>query len=139
MCACTVDDFTGPFVSYVREDDTYHSLLQRFGEITGDTEKDWERCRLAVVRNRTPYFLTRPQVHKVNGGADSQHGSETTTVASNTTAPSKTVWSLLLEHNLEFMHHASEIKYVLQYGPKGYPNIGIQRSVADLALTNKNR
>jgi hypothetical protein len=57
---CDIELFSGPFVSYVREDDDFRSLTQRFGEISGDEE--WEKCRLAVVRDKVPFFIAKPSI-----------------------------------------------------------------------------
>ena len=57
--ACQADQFSGPFISYVREDDDYESVVARFGLITGEPEQEWKNYRLAVVHNKTPFFVPR--------------------------------------------------------------------------------
>ena len=57
--ACQPDQFSGPFISYVREDDDYESVVARFGLITGEPENEWKNYRLAVVHNKTPFFVPR--------------------------------------------------------------------------------
>lgn len=47
------------FVTYLREDDTFETLLARLGRITGDPERIVEKYRLAVIRNFIPCFLHR--------------------------------------------------------------------------------
>lgn len=55
---CDPHIFSGPFISYVREDDDYYTIAKRFGTITGET--DWEKYRLSVVANKVPYLIPRP-------------------------------------------------------------------------------
>mmetsp|Transcript_6726 Transcript_6726/g.9306 ORF Transcript_6726/g.9306 Transcript_6726/m.9306 type:complete len:543 (-) Transcript_6726:119-1747(-) len=127
---CSVDDFTGPFISYIRQDDTYHSIWQRFGAITGDSEKDWDRCRLAVVRNKTPYFVTRPAKVEESAAAQQKQSS---------TMNQKSVWSLLMEHNPDFARLNCDTKAINdnQRHTRIYPHIGIQRPVSDIAQFSK--
>ena len=56
---CPPDQFSGPFISYVREDDDYESVVARFGLITGEPENEWKNYRLAVVDKNIPYFVPR--------------------------------------------------------------------------------
>jgi hypothetical protein len=56
---CEPELFSGPFISYVREDDDYDAVVRRFGVVTGEAESEWNSYRLAVVLNKTPFFVTR--------------------------------------------------------------------------------
>ena len=58
---------TGPFISYVREDDDYDSVVARFAVITGEPESEWKNYRLAVVHNKTPFFIPRGVVGATGG------------------------------------------------------------------------
>mmetsp|Transcript_25746 Transcript_25746/g.43375 ORF Transcript_25746/g.43375 Transcript_25746/m.43375 type:complete len:1590 (+) Transcript_25746:156-4925(+) len=51
----------GPFLSYVREDDTHETLLTRLASQVGeDTNTDWEKMRLALVGiDQQPHFIPR--------------------------------------------------------------------------------
>ncbi|CAE7662604.1 unnamed protein product, partial [Symbiodinium microadriaticum] len=49
---------SGPCVTYVREDDTAQSLIERISIVTG--ESDWDTIRVAVVcSKRRPHYLSR--------------------------------------------------------------------------------
>eukprot|EP01038_Epipyxis_sp_PR26KG_P010572 gene10572-14200_t len=56
--SCEPDLFSGPFLSYIREDDDLTAIYDRFYLITGD--EDISKCRLAVVKNNIPYFIAKP-------------------------------------------------------------------------------
>ena len=59
VVTCHSKMFSGPFISYVREDDDFHSLAARLREVTG--EEDWDKVRLAVVaKDNTAHFVVRP-------------------------------------------------------------------------------
>lgn len=57
---CDSKLFSGPFVTYIREDDTYWTFLQRCAMITG--EKELHTTRLAVVDANTPHFVVKPDL-----------------------------------------------------------------------------
>ena len=57
--ACDPNHFSGPFVTYVREDDDYDTLARRMAAVTGEPEAEWSTYRLAVVHNKTPSFIPR--------------------------------------------------------------------------------
>lgn len=152
---CSVDDFTGPFVSYIREDDSFHTVLRRFGAITGDTDKEWDRCRLAVVRDKTPHFLTRPthgqgQGQSTDGGDEQQLKAKQAslnkpTISIPSGGSSKSVWALLMEMNPEYAQYNGDLKAVeeryfrSQLKGRKYPTMGIQRPVADIIQSNKTK
>jgi hypothetical protein len=46
-----------PFISYVKEDDDYETVVKRLGVVTGEIEAEWKAYRLAVVSNKTPFFV----------------------------------------------------------------------------------
>lgn len=72
---CEPTAFFPPFVTYVREDDTYNSLLNRLIEISGDSSLAF--CRLSVVeRSFVPTFIPR------TSGNGSVHRSLSTTLSS---------------------------------------------------------
>ena len=49
---------SGPCVTYVREDDTVESLLERISAVTG--ENGWDTVRVATVcSKRRPHYLSR--------------------------------------------------------------------------------
>lgn len=58
---CDPELFSGPFISYVKEDDDYDTVVKRLGVTTGEAEADWNAYRLAVVSNKTPFFVPRAQ------------------------------------------------------------------------------
>ena len=66
---CPSKPFTGPFISYVREDDDYDSVVARFGLITGEPESEWKNYRLAVVHNKTPFFVPRGVIGAAGGSS----------------------------------------------------------------------
>ena len=74
ICDCNESGFSGPFVTYLREDDDYLSLAKRLGMITGDAE--WEAYRLAVVVKFVPFFLNRksstPAVSLANAASNNR-------------------------------------------------------------------
>jgi len=61
---CEPHWFSGPFLTYVREDDDYYTLAARLGRVTGDA--DWSNYRLAVTRAAAgskllvPHYIPRP-------------------------------------------------------------------------------
>jgi hypothetical protein len=56
---CDPELFSGPFISYVKEDDDYDTVVERLGVITGEIEAEWNAYNLAVVSNKTPFFISR--------------------------------------------------------------------------------
>jgi hypothetical protein len=56
---CDPELFSGPFVSYIKEDDDYDTMVKRLGVITGEIEAVWNAYNLAVVSNKTPFFIPR--------------------------------------------------------------------------------
>ena len=147
---CAVDDFTGPFVSYIREDDSYYTVLQRFGFITGDTDKDWERCRLAVVRDKSPHFIARPNrvstgiAETASTAADllDEQGKQAAMVLKPAASTVKSVWATLMELYPDYANNRCDLKVVAEYqrvNGKRYPTMGIQRSVSDIMQANKSK
>lgn len=58
--------YSGPFLTYLREDDDYETFLQRLMRVSGDVELiSSMRTRLAVVHPQklTPDFIPRPVLH----------------------------------------------------------------------------
>lgn len=58
--------YSGPFLTYLREDDDYETFLQRLMRVSGDVELISSiRTRLAVVHPQklTPDFIPRPALH----------------------------------------------------------------------------
>ena len=47
----------GPFMSYLREDDDYQSLVRRLAAISGDSREEWWKMRLAIA-------LQQPNAHR---------------------------------------------------------------------------
>jgi hypothetical protein len=112
---CEVDQFGGPFVTYVRENDDLATFTARLRRVTGDGDDEWAKCRLAVVRNNIPHYL------KTNGLATGQ-GSP---------------WDDFISHYREFgncrlravvadqradLHHCNDWTY---------PQLGILRPVSE--------
>lgn len=65
---CSVDEHSGPFLSYAREDDDFGSLTRRLERKAGPV--DWSKCRLAAVVDMKPHFFT-----KAMGSLSSSHQS----------------------------------------------------------------
>ena len=80
--ACQPDQFSGPFISYVREDDDYESVVARFGLITGEPDNEWKNYRLAVVHNKTPFFVPRGG-GTTSGSVSSAQGQGPSTIDEN--------------------------------------------------------
>ena len=58
MQSCEPTAFFPPFITYVREDDTYSTLLERLMEISGD--RSLALCRICVVeKSFVPTFIPR--------------------------------------------------------------------------------
>lgn len=59
VSVCSPTLYSGPFLSYVREDDTYETVVQRLAKISGDAQL--YKLRLAVVTEKfTADFVPKP-------------------------------------------------------------------------------
>lgn len=127
-------------------------MLQRFGYITGDTDKDWERCRLAVVRDKSPHFITRPNRAAPTGTADGttvatepldEQVKQSVIVPKPTASAAKSVWTTLMDLYPDHAYNNCDLKAFVDPGYRGnerkYPTMGIQRSVSDIMQANKSK
>lgn len=158
---CDVDQFGGPFVTYVREDDDYDSFFARVRSISGDNEEEWEKVRPAVVRNRIPHFIRRPTIAHVSSrlgstklsSSDSLSGMGTNAAAAAaaavegneeetksggaaaagpTAAEDKTIYEHFLAQFKDWHGKTpAEVRGRVDSDKWIYPTFGIQRSVAD--------
>lgn len=126
---CDPEDYA-PFLSYLREDDTLQSLTQRFGAISGDS--DWSRCKLALVKERTPNFISNTQTPPIWEQFNTvfpdyqRHNYDLGEYYQNVVVPAN--------HELrqENMYQRNGDFRELLGHPELFPQIGIQRSVADM-------
>jgi hypothetical protein len=143
---CDPEIFNGPFITYLREDDTYTSLVSRLSVITGDKNL-LNNCKLAVVHDgNRPHFIPKPS--SITSAVASHEQSSTATLPqpmeqdnSNInlpppppTKPTETIWEIFTKHypllSTPFYKRNSKNDRVLPY-------LGIQRSSAEVqALTS---
>lgn len=159
---CQPDLFSGPFLTYVLETDTYQSFMERVVKITGESiSKLWNDSRLAVVRKRVPHFLPRPtfiddQVdskdaagskRKLDGrnttedstsAADGVTGDQDSTKRdskeSNEEKDNYSLWKYFVEH---YPGNARDGDINEKYHSQEIPQVGIQRSVSDKSFANR--
>ena len=106
----------GPFLCYLRRDDTYDTLAERLGAFS-DCE-DWSKFKLSVIRDRIPYALPRTSspISGDNTSLDAQSDIWGEVVKC---FPSAAMWK---EDARSYFHLTSP-------GPKNFVVIGIQQSV----------
>lgn len=106
----------GPFICYLRRDDTYDTLAERLGAFCGS--EDWSKFKLSVIRDRIPYALPRTfsPVDDDNTSLDVQHDLWGEVVKC---FPNAATWK---EDARSYFHLTSA-------GPKNFVVIGIQQSV----------
>lgn len=125
VSVCGLDEFSGPFISYIHEDDTLQTLTDRFGAITGDSDDSWSRCKIALVKDTTPYFISsqRPSVWTILNEECPFYQNMGYSV--NDVATHR--WE-----NIERGQRTSRLTPAL-------PRIGIQRSVQDMTASSRAR
>mmetsp|Transcript_6273 Transcript_6273/g.9471 ORF Transcript_6273/g.9471 Transcript_6273/m.9471 type:complete len:1457 (+) Transcript_6273:112-4482(+) len=106
---------SGPCLSYIREDDTFESVVHRLSVITG--ELDLATVRLAVVcKQNIPHYISRvhdstPTLEVYSGVVEGDPCPDTTDLVvnpsflSDTSATSKSVWEVFLVHYPEYTIH----------------------------------
>ncbi len=137
---CDISVFSGPFITYIRESDSYQSLIERLVRITGD--QSISLCRIAAVdHTNVPAFLPRPiaNVTAANGTDESKSLSLSRT---NTVEGSKSLWEIFATKFPHFVSQSFEsVRLTMTRVTRGkgpalaafqLPQIGIQRSSADL-------
>lgn len=137
---CDCEMFSGPFLTYLREDDSYWTLLQRFSMITG--EQHLGSTRIAVVVNNVPHFFAKPpfpansspSVPPKTNGKPPRESSETN-------KSEESIWDVIMKHyptmSPSFLENPQQVASHL---PDKFVCIGIQRSSADVkSLNNKSR
>jgi hypothetical protein len=96
----------GPFISYLREDDTYDTLVARLADQVGDdTNTDWDKMRLAIVTNdQKPHFIPRqtPSSPRTSNALQNEASEALITEIGVPTGEGKddtsTVWDLFLKY-----------------------------------------
>lgn len=77
----------GPFLSYVREDDTYESLARRLCAITGDSKEDWADLQLAItVKHPRGFRYDAVFLSQTQSTSTSGHGVENSAVMETSAA-----------------------------------------------------
>eukprot|EP01040_Poterioochromonas_malhamensis_P007030 gene7030-7589_t len=150
---CDSDMFSGPFITYIREDDNYWTFLQRCAMITG--EKDLHTNRLAVVDASTPHFIAKPDFPNRSPVTVSPNNHQTEmitetkeegVVRTNTTPKNnqqqQSIWDLALKYypmmSASYLENQNE-NHQSQGNLHKFVYIGIQRSSAEVkALTTDN-
>ncbi len=161
---CAVDQFGGPFLAYLREDDDHESFAARLRALSGDSEEDLDRCRLAVVKDRRPTFIRRPTAGQTISrlGSSTRLASSDSLVSCNSlcetdldedasaqaqlqqavpkkdqTAGQESLWELFAAKYPEFVECDFSLAVSSAKNKKsGYPQLGIQRSASE-AFVNK--
>jgi len=139
--ACDPNHFSGPFVTYVREDDDYDTLARRMAAVTGEHEAEWSTYRLAVVHNRTPYHLQRaaatdvaaPDEHSQQRNESQHQQQQCHGPGATKKAKTVSVWQSILDKFPDAGSGKMFLPNDMFTGTDAkcaFPTLGIQRSVA---------
>jgi hypothetical protein len=145
---CDVELFSGPFITYLREDDNYATLAARLSMFTGDKDL-LGTARLAIVDDNTPHFL--PKQQSANNNMSSRvsmnslvHNSEETKDGGQQQSQQKAVesiWEIAKKHYPDYASKPfPEARRSFANQMKSIPYLGIQRSSADVeTMANKTK
>jgi hypothetical protein len=145
---CDVELFSGPFITYLREDDNYATLAARLSMFTGDKDL-LGTARLAIVDDNTPHFLPKQQSASNNMSSRVSmnslvHNSEETKDGGQQQSQQKAVesiWEIAKKHYPDYASKPfPEARRSFANQMKSIPYMGIQRSSADVeTMANKTK
>jgi phage tail sheath protein FI len=147
---CDVELFSGPFITYLREDDNYATLAARLSMFTGDKDL-LGTARLAIVDENTPHFLPKQQSSNNNNMSSrvsmnslAHNNEETKDGGQQQQSQQKAVesiWEIAKKHYPDYATKPfPEVRRSFANQVKLMPYLGIQRSSADVeTMANKNK